>query len=111
MKSDPDAVSIKEYVDLGRNGLLLIGTVAAIGFAAVIVTLDKKNAQAVELALEGQEEATKVALAASDAKGIAHNGLIERMREMSATSITRGNIYSALIAAGIVSGIYFQLAG
>jgi hypothetical protein len=109
-RPEPGAVPMKDYVDLGRKGALLIGAVAAFGFAAVIMTLDKKNAKAVELALEGQEEATRVALDAAAEKGLHHNGLIERMREMSSTYITRGNLYSALIAAGVVSGIYFQFA-
>ena len=100
-------ISPKSYIHLGLVGLFAVGVTAAIGFAAVIVTLDKKNTQAVALALEGQEEATKVALDAAAEKGLHHNGLIERMREMSATYVTRGNVYSAIVAAAAVSGIYF----
>lgn len=96
-------VPIRTYV----NSLALV---MALGFATVIFTLDRKNGEAVKLALEGQEKATKVAFEAAEAKGIQHNGLIERMREMSAQFVTRGNIYSALIAAGVVSGIYFEIA-
>jgi hypothetical protein len=67
----------------------------ALGFATIIVILDHKNG-----------EATSVAFKAAEAKGIQHNGLIERMREMSGTYITRGNLYSALLAAGVCATIY-----
>lgn len=97
-------VPIRSYV----NALAIV---MAIGFAAVIITLDRKNGEAVKLALEGQEEATRVALSAAAEKGLHHNGLIERMREMSSTYITRGNLYSALIAAGAVVGIYATMTG
>lgn len=76
-----------------------IAVLMAISFATVIIILDRKNG-----------EATSVAFKAAEAKGVQHNGLIERMREMSAQYITRGNLYSALIAAGVVSGIYFGFA-
>jgi hypothetical protein len=85
-------VPIRAYVNI-------VALCMAIGFAVVIVILDHKNG-----------EATSVAFKAAEAKGIQHNGLIERMREMSQTYITRGNVYSALIAAGVVSGIYFGFA-
>lgn len=95
-----DHISIKDYIDARHNAVLLLGLTITIAVAVIILTLDVKSAKA-----------TRVAMAAAEAKGIQHNGLIERMREMSATYITRGNILSALIAAGIVSGIYFGFAG
>lgn len=101
------SVPMKAYVDARTRGLLWVGITAALGFAAVILTLDRKNGEAVKLALEGQEEATKVALAAAAEKGLHHNGLIDRMREMAGTYVTRGNVYSLIIGAAAVAGIYF----
>jgi len=97
------SVSLQTYV----NSLAFVITV---GFATVIFTLDRKNGEAVDRALVAQEKATKVAFEAAEAKGIQHNGLIERMREMAGTYITRANVFSALLAAGVVSGIYFGFA-
>lgn len=94
-----NSVPLRSYV----NSLALV---IVLGFAAVIITLDRKNGQAIDRALVAQKEATQVAFAAAEAKGIQHNGLIERMREMSQTYITRGNLYSALIAAGVITSIY-----
>jgi hypothetical protein len=38
--------------------------------------------------IQGMEKATHVALAAANEKGVAHNGLIDRMREMSKQYVT-----------------------
>jgi hypothetical protein len=97
-------VPIRSYVNT-------VALVMAIGFAAIIFTLDRKNGEAVDRALVAQEKATKVAFEAAEAKGIQHNGLIDRMREMSGQFVTRGNIYSALIAVGAVVTIYATMTG
>jgi hypothetical protein len=97
-------VPIRSYVNT-------VALVMAIGFAAIIFTLDRKNGEAVDRALVAQEKATKVAFEAAEAKGIQHNGLIDRMREMSGQFVTRGNIFSALIAVGAVVTIYATMTG
>lgn len=100
----------KSCIDTRISALLWLGIAVSVGFAAVIFTLDHKNGKAVEAALAAQERATHVAFEAAEAKGVQHNGLIDRMREMSATFVTRGNVYSAILAAAAVSGIYFGFA-
>lgn len=99
---------MKAYIDARTRALMWVGITAALGFAAVIFMLDMKNGKAVSAALVAQEKATQVAFDAAEAKGVQHNGLIERMREMAGTYITRGNLYSALVAAGVVVAIYSQ---
>lgn len=51
-------------------------------------------------------KANTVAFAASEAKGIQHNGLIERMREMAARYITRETVIAFLSAIGIFTALY-----
>lgn len=102
---------MKAYVDARSSALFWTGVCAVLGIVAVMLSLDMKNGKAVDRALVAQEKATHVAFEAAEAKGIQHNGLIERMREMSGTYITRANLYSALIAAGVVVTIYSQFRG
>lgn len=51
-------------------------------------------------------KATGVAFAAAEAKGIQHNGLIERMREMALKYITRETVIAFLTAIGIFTALY-----
>jgi hypothetical protein len=99
-------VPLRDYTDARIADLRLVGVVVALSILTVIFTMNAGNAKATKLALDGSEKATSVALAASDAKGVAHNGLIDRMREMSATFITRGNVVSFLTAIAACAAIY-----
>jgi hypothetical protein len=99
-------VSLKSYVDAGNRWMLLLGLSVVVGMGTVIAVIDVKNAKATTLALGGAEEAIKVAVKSVEEKGVHHNGLIDRMREMSAQYVTRGNVYAALVAAGICSAIW-----
>jgi hypothetical protein len=100
-------IPLKDYVDTAAAGLFRLGVTVTVGLLVLFFVGDFKNSKAVGLALRGAEEATKVALDAAEAKGVQHNGLIDRMREMQATFVTKGNVMSFLVALGICTTIYF----
>jgi len=88
--------TLKEHYDVIAASNRMIGLVAAIGLISIVMVMNAGNAKATALALEGQREATRVALEAANDKGAAHNGLIERMRELSSTYVTKTTVFLVL---------------
>ena len=105
-EADHSVVPIRDYTDAVVSGLRWWVVTAALGFAAIIITIDKKNDAAVKLALDGMREATKVALDAADAKGVQHNGLIEYLRQLMGKFITREALVAFVVALGVFTSVY-----
>jgi putative NIF3 family GTP cyclohydrolase 1 type 2 len=100
-------IPLKDYVDAKETGLLRLVGVTAVGLLILFFVGDLKDSKAVRIALDGTGEATKVAKAEAKDALLKHNGLIDRMRELSATYVTKGSVMSFLVAVGICVTIYF----
>jgi hypothetical protein len=79
------------------NTLAIAGLILIAGVASTITAV-----------ILGMEKATAVALTAADEKGVAHNGLIDRMREMSKQYVTWPTVMLLMALAVSVAALVMK---
>jgi hypothetical protein len=92
-----DKVPLREHIETVSKLRDRIALVAFLGLIAVGWAV-----------VQGQEKATSVAFDAANEKGVAHNGLIDRMREMARQYVTWPTVMLLLALAVSVAALILK---